>query len=198
MTRSNKLPGKHVTPRSRQEWRRWLTANHSTVPEVWVVFYKKTARRAGRPTLTYEHAVEEAICFGWIDGLKRRVDDERYANRFTPRKPDSRWSESNRTRLARLRSQGLMTPAGEEAVEASIRSGAWEKPAAPAPPGVPAELLAALDSDPEARAGWATLPRSERRRYEVWIGMAKREETRARRLAESLTWLRRGEKLGMR
>ena len=192
------LPGRQLTPRSRHAWRRWLAANHGTVREVWVVFYKKTARRAGRPTLTYEHAVEEAICFGWIDGLKRRVDDERYANRFTPRKPDSRWSESNRTRLARLRSQGLMTPAGEEAVEASIRSGAWEKPAVPAPPGVPAELLAALDSDPQARSGWATLPPSERRRYEVWIGMAKREETRARRLAQSLTRLRRGEKLGMR
>ena len=198
MTRSNPLPGRHLTPRNQHAWRRWLAANHAAVREVWVVFYKKTAQRAGRPTLTYEHAVEEAICFGWIDGLKRRVDDERYANRFTPRKPDSRWSESNRTRLARLRSQGLMTPAGEAAVEASIRSGAWEKPAAPAPPGVPAELLAALDSDPEARAGWATLPPSERRRYEVWIGMARREETRARRLAESLTWLRRGEKLGMR
>ena len=87
----------------------------------------------GPPSPT-RHAVEEAICFGWIDGLKRRVDDERYANRFTPRKSDSRWSESNRTRLTKMRrSQGLMTPAGEAAVEASIRSGAWEKPAAPAP-----------------------------------------------------------------
>ena len=192
------LPGKRVTPRSRQEWRRWLAANHGAVPEAWVVFYKKTAQRAGRPTLTYEHAVEEATCFGWIDGLKRRVDDQRYAHRFTPRKPDSRWSESNRARLARMRSQDLMTPAGEAAVEASVRSGAWDKPASSAPVEAPEELITALKSDPQARSGWATLPPSERRRYEVWIGMAKREETRARRLAESLTRLRRGEKLGMR
>ncbi len=194
----NPLPGKQITPRNRQEWRRWLAANHGTVPEVWVVFYKKTAQRAGRPTLTYDHAVEEAVCFGWIDGLKRRVDDERYAHRFTPRKPDSRWSESNRVRLEKMRSRGLMTPTGEEAVEASIRSGAWEKPATSAPPDVPAELLAALESDPQARAGWLRLPRSERRRYETWIGIAKRAETRARRLTESLDLLRRGEKLGMR
>ena len=91
-----------------------------------------------------------------------------------------------------------MTPAGEEAVAASIGSGAWEKPAASAPPGVPAELLAALESDPEAHAGWLSLPHSERRRYEVWIGMAKRDETRTRRLTESLDLLRRGKKLGMR
>ena len=194
----NPFPGKQITPRNRQEWRRWLAANHGTVPEVWVVFYKKTAQRAGRPTLTYDHAVEEAVCFGWIDGLKRRVDDERYAHRFTPRKPDSRWSESNRVRLEKMRSRGLMTPTGEEAVEASIRSGAWEKPATSAPPDVPAELLAALESDPQARAGWLRLPRSERRRYETWIGIAKRAETRARRLTESLDLLRRGEKLGMR
>ena len=193
-----KLPEKRITPRNQHAWRRWLAASHGTVPEVWVVFYKKTVRRPGRPALTYEQAVEQAICFGWIDGLKRRVDDERYAHRFTPRKPDSRWSESNRVRLERMRCQGLMTPAGEEAVAASIRSGAWDKPASSAPVEAPEELITALKSDPQARSGWATLPPSERRRYEVWIGLAKREETRARRLAESLTRLRRGEKLGMR
>ena len=192
------LPGRQLTPRSQHAWRRWLAANHDTVPEVWVVFYKKTVQRTGLPTLTYEQSVEQAICFGWIDGLKRRVDDERYAHRFTPRKSDSRWSESNRVRLEQMRSQKLVTPAGEEAVAASIGSGAWEKPAASAPPGIPAELLAALESDPEARAGWLSLPRSERRRYETWIGIAKRAETRARRLAESLDLLRRGKKLGMR
>ena len=192
------LPGRQLTPRNQHAWRRWLAANHGAVSEVWVVFYKKTVRRTGLPTLTYEQSVEQAICFGWIDGIKRRIDDERYAHRFTPRKPDSRWSASNRARLEGMRSQGLMTPAGEEAVAASIGSGAWEKPAASAPPGVPAELLAALESDPEAHAGWLSLPHSERRRYEVWIGMAKRDETRTRRLTESLDLLRRGKKLGMR
>ena len=192
------LPGKHITPRNRHAWRRWLAVNHARVPEVWVLFYKKDAQGPDEPTLSYGESVEQAICFGWIDGLKRRVDDERYAHRFTPRKPGSRWSESNRARLAKLRSQGVMAPAGEAAVKASIRSGAWEKPAASAPVEAPVELPSALDRDAEARAGYEALSPSAQRRYEVWIGMAKRNETRARRLAESLTLLRPGEKLGMR
>ena len=198
MTHPANLPGPHLTPRNQRAWRRWLEANHAAVSEVWVVFYKKHALRPGRPTLTYEQAVEQAICFGWIDGLKRRIDDERYTHRFTPRKPDSRWSESNRERLARMRAQGLMAAAGEEAVAASIRTGAWNKTARASAVDTPREFLAALGSDAEARAGYDALSLSERRRYEVWIGMAKRDETRARRLAESLTRLRRGEKLGMR
>lgn len=198
MSRSPKLPGRQVTPRSRHAWRRWLEANHAAVSEIWVVFYKKPAQRPGRPTLTYGQAVEQAICFGWIDGLKRRIDDERYTHRFTPRKPDSRWSESNRERLARMRSQGLMAAAGEAAVAASIRTGAWNKPARASAVDTPQEFLAALGRDADARAGYDALSPSERRRYEVWIGMAKRDATRARRLAESLTKLRRGERLGMR
>ena len=91
-----------------------------------------------------------------------------------------------------------MAPAGEEAVSASIRSGAWAKPASAAAVETPAELLAAIDADAEARAGWAALTRAQQRRYEVWVGMAKRDETRTRRLVESLALLRRGEKLGMR
>ncbi len=192
------LPGRHLTPRNRHAWRRWLDANHAAVAEVWVVFYKKPAQRPGRPNLTYGQAVEHAICFGWIDGLKRRIDNDRYAHRFSPRKTDSRWSESNRERLARMRERNLMTPAGEEAVAASIRTGAWDQPAFSAPAEAPPELLAALDDDHEARAGWEGLSPSAQRRYKVWIGMAKRDETRARRLAESLRLLRRGEKLGMR
>ncbi len=190
--------GRQVTPRSQHAWRRWLEANHAAVAEVWVVFYKKHAQRAGRPTLTYGQAVEQAICFGWIDGLKRRIDDERYTHRFTPRKPDSHWSETNRERLARMRSQGLMAAAGEEAVAASIRTGAWHRSARASAVGTPHELFDALGRDAEARDGYDALSPSERRRYEVWIGMAKRDETRARRLAESLAKLRRGEKLGMR
>ena len=192
------LPGRRITPRNQHAWRRWLTVHHAAAPEVWVVFYRKSARRRGRPTLTYGHAVEQAICFGWIDGLKQRIDDERYAHRFTPRKPNSHWSESNRERLARMRSRGLMTSAGEEAVAASIRTGAWSQAARASAVGTPREFLAALGGDARARAGYDALAPSEQRRYGIWIGMAKREETRARRLAESLARLRRGEKLGMR
>lgn len=191
------LPGRSLTPRNQPAWRRWLAANHKRVTEVWVVFYRKGARGPGKPTLSYGEAVETAICFGWIDGLKRRVDEERYAHRFTPRKPNSNWSETNRTRLAQMRSRGLMTPAGEDAVAAALRTGAWNQPNRASAVATPEEFLAALDQDAEARAGYDALSPSEQRRYGVWIGMAKREETRTRRLAESLARLRRGEKLGM-
>lgn len=198
MSPSPGLSGKQVTPRNARAWRRWLAANHARVTEVWVIFYRKGAQGPGRPTLSYGESVEQAICFGWIDGLKRRVDDERYTHRFTPRKRDSHWSETNRERLARMRSQGLMTAAGEEAVTASIRTGAWNRSARASAVDTPQEFLAALRRDAKARAGFDALSPSEQRRYGVWIGMAKREETRCRRLAASLTKLRRGEKLGMR
>ena len=165
---------------------------------MWVVFYKVHARGRGRPTLTYGQAVEQAICFGWIDGLKKRVDESRYAHRFTPRRPKGHWSELNRRRLGEMRALGLMTPAGEAAVEAAVRSGSWGRTAAAPSVKPPEELTEALEQDREARAGWDTLAPSERRRYEMWIGVAKRPETRARRLAESLERLRRGKTLGMR
>ena len=192
------LPGKRITPRNQHAWRRWLNTYHASLTEVWVLFYKKAAQRSGRPTLTYENAVEHAICFGWIDGLKRRVDDERYAHRFTPRKRDSRWSAVNRTRLERMRSLGLMTPAGEAAVASSIRSGAWEKAAGPPAFETPPEFLAALEKDADARARWTGLTPTQQRYYSDWIGVAKREETRARRLAKCLELLRCGAKPGMR
>ena len=192
------LPGKRITPRNQHAWRRWLNTYHASLTEVWVLFYKKAAQRSGRPTLTYENAVEHAICFGWIDGLKRRVDDERYAHRFTPRKRDSRWSAVNRTRLERMRSLGLMTPAGEAAVASSIRSGAWEQAAGPPAFETPPEFLAALEKDADARARWTGLTPTQQRCYSDWIGVAKREETRARRLAKCLELLRCGAKPGMR
>ena len=188
-----------VTPRNREHWRDWLRRNHANTTEIAVVFYKKAARGSGRPILAYGEAVEEALCFGWIDGIKKRLDDERYSHRFTPRKPESRWSETNRRRVERLRAAGRMTPAGERLVEFARRNGEWDQALAPrARPEFPAELAAGLDRDPAARAGWEELTPSERRRHADWIAVAKREATRARRLAESLELLRSGRKLGMR
>jgi uncharacterized protein YdeI (YjbR/CyaY-like superfamily) len=97
----------HVT--GRQEWRAWLEAHHDSETEIWLVFYKQ---HTGRPGIAFQDALDEALCFGWIDVLVRRLDDERYARKFTPRKPKSAWSEANRRRFAELVQDGSMTPAG--------------------------------------------------------------------------------------
>ena len=193
------LPDPHLTPRNQRAWRRWLEANHAAVREVWVIFYKTHARRPGRPTLTYGQAVEQAICFGWIDGLKRRIDDERYTHRFTPRKPGSRWSESNRERLARMRSsRASWRPPARRRSRPRSAPVRGSGPRVWRPSRPPRSCWPRLAPTPTPAPAGPTLTRAQQRRYEVWVGMAKREETRARRLAESLTLLRRSEKLGMR
>ena len=188
-------PGRRYTPRSRSSWRRWLSSNHDRVGAVWVVFYKN---HAGKPTLSYSDAVEEALCFGWIDGMKKRIDDERYMHRFTPRKPGSTWSETNRKRVERLRASGAMTSAGQRLVDEAKRRRTWNwRPDAARSEMAPA-FAAALEADPDARAFWNTLTTAQQGRFITWIGIAKRDSTRDRRIAESLELLRRGERLGMR
>ena len=107
---------------TRSEWRRWLAANHASSPGAWLVSWK---RSTGKPTVGYDAAVEEALCFGWIDSLAKTVDDERSRQLFTPRRPRSRWSQSNRDRVERLAAAGLMEPAGLAAVERARESGSW-------------------------------------------------------------------------
>lgn len=99
-------------PVNRNEWRAWLTQHYADKTEIWVVFYKK---HTGKPTLLYQDAVEEALCFGWIDGMERRMDDERYALRFTPRRPKSNWTEKNIEIFKRLEKEGLVTESGKKA-----------------------------------------------------------------------------------
>lgn len=144
-------------------------------------------------------AVEEALCFGWIDGIKRSIDDEHYTHRFSPRKPDSRWSRSNKERVERLLDAGLMTPAGAKTIEQAKKNGSWQKPVDgarrfPMPP----ELAARLGKSRKAAAFFDSLAPSYRRQYIDWIASAKRPETRKRRLDEALELLTRGRKLGMR
>jgi uncharacterized protein YdeI (YjbR/CyaY-like superfamily) len=103
----------------RKSWRRWLTKNHHKEPEIWLVYYKKSA---GLPTIPYEDAVEEALCFGWIDSMERSLDENRYAGRFSPRRPDSNWSESNRSRVKRLIAMGEMTEAGMRVIPDDLQT----------------------------------------------------------------------------
>jgi uncharacterized protein YdeI (YjbR/CyaY-like superfamily) len=102
----------HVT--TREAWRKWLQKHHDRETEVWLIFYKQ---HTGKPRVAYEDAVEEALCFGWIDSIVRRVDDECYMQKFTPRKPNSKWSDSNRARVKKLLKAGLMTEAGKSVLE---------------------------------------------------------------------------------
>ena len=180
-----------LVTRTRPQWRKWLQAHHASATEIWLVFHK---RHTGKGSLTYDDAVEEALCFGWIDSIIRRLDDDRYARKFTPRKPDSRWSATNRRRYADLEARGLLAPAGLERPPTSRSS---------VPPDIdvsvlPAYIERALKREPRAWQNFEHLAPSYRRDYIGWIHSAKREETKAKRLREAVALLAAGEKLGLK
>ncbi len=168
------------------DWRTWLEAHHASAREVWLVFYKK---HTGVASVTYAEALEEALCFGWIDGIRKRVDEARFAQRFTPRRAGSAWSDVNLALVARLEQEGRMTAAGRGALPAKDT---------PRPEPAPTDAVeTALQADPQTWAAYQALPPSHRRRYLGWIGDAKREETRQKRLSEALQLLKEGKRLGI-
>jgi uncharacterized protein YdeI (YjbR/CyaY-like superfamily) len=178
--------------RSETEWQSWLERNHDNVPGLWVKFAKKAS---GIPTVTYDEAVEVALCYGWIDGLVKSVDDDYYLQRFTPRRAKSKWSKINRDRATALIATGRMKPAGLAQVQAAKTDGRWD--AAYDSPGtiaVPEDLQAALDNHPAAKDFFAKL--DSQNRYYVLYGIhdAKRPETRARRIANFVAKLNAGQK----
>lgn len=184
------------TPENRAQWRDWLAKNHARATEVWLIFLKKTT---GRPNLSYDDAVEEALCFGWIDGVRRSVDEDRYMQRFTPRKTNSNWSGLNKERARRMRAAGYMTPAGQKAIEIAKRNGHWDRPtAARAIYAMPPELRERLKRNKKAASFFESLAPSYQRQYVAWIATAKRPETRKRRLDEAIRLLSNGQKLGMK
>lgn len=176
-------------------WRAWLAEHHAREPEIWLVYQKQ---HTGKPSVAYGASVEEALCFGWVDSLIRRLDDDRFARKFTPRKRGSKWSASNKDRVARLLRDGRMTPAGARLIDAARADGTWDAPdRAEAPEEPPPILASALREHAKARASFEALPPSHRKRYVAWITAAKREETRARRVARAIAMLEAGERLGM-
>ena len=175
---------------SRGEWRAWLAKHHSSSPGVWLVFYKA---HTGRKSMPYEDAVREALCFGWIDSLVKRLDEDRYARKVTPRKPTSRWSDLNRKRWAELEAAGLLTPAG---LAAAPTSRAYA--AKPGIPDLPAYIARALKTNSKAWAFFRELAPTYRRHFVAWIHTARRPETRARRIRESIDLLASGRKLGLK
>jgi uncharacterized protein YdeI (YjbR/CyaY-like superfamily) len=167
-------------PKSRQAWRAWLTKNHATSSGVWLVYAKKHTKI---PSLTYSDAVEEALCFGWIDSLIHPIDDSTYRQVFTPRKQKSRWSALNRTRAARLIEAGLMTAAGLALITLAKKTGTWEAHVPSETLTIPPELKKALNANAAAKKNWPTYTVSQRKMFLYRVHGAKRPETRAKRVA---------------
>jgi uncharacterized protein YdeI (YjbR/CyaY-like superfamily) len=169
----------HITAESAAEWRAWLDANHTTATEVWVLYWKKAS---GRPSIVWADAVEVALRYGWIDGLIRSVDDHRYMQRWTPRRPKSKWSNVNKQIALRLIEAGKMTPMGLAAVEAARASGEWDRAyTVQRSTPVPDDLKARLKTSPEAKAQQRRLSRPRWERWVAWLGTAD-GATRTRRL----------------
>jgi uncharacterized protein YdeI (YjbR/CyaY-like superfamily) len=171
---------KHVQPKSRKAWREWLKKHHASSSGIWLVIAKK---HSGIPSLTYNDAVEEALCFGWIDSLMNPIDEALYKQMFTPRKPKSLWSALNRRRVERLIASGLMTSAGMKMIDAAKESGLWEAHAPSETLTLPPELRKALNANKDAKKNWPTYTESQRKMFLYMVHGAKRPETRAKRVA---------------
>ena len=177
-----------ITPKTRKAWRGWLQKHHATSPGVWLLFAKK---QSGLPTPSYSDAVEEALCVGWIDSVVHPVDGTFYKQLFTPRKPRSAWAQTNKARVARLIAAGLMMPAGLAAIEAARANGSWDALAAAEQLVMPPALRKALAANPVAKKHWAAFTASQQRQYLFYVTSAKREETRARRIATIVDYAER-------
>lgn len=176
--------------RTRQQWHRWLARNHGSSPGTWLVRHK---HHTPVKSMSYEDLVSEALCFGWVDSLVKRLDDDRYALKLTPRKPTSKWSDINRKRWADLNAEGLLAAAGRAAAPTDNRY-------APRPriPELPDYVAKAFKADPRAWRHFQQLAPTYRRDFVVWIHIAKRPETREKRIRESIALLAAGKKLGLK
>ncbi len=181
---------------SREKWREWLEKNHAAVGEIWLVYYKK---HTGKKSVPYEASVEEALCFGWIDSIIKKIDEEKYARKFTPRKEGSVWSDLNKKRAEKMVKAGLMTEIGRKKIDSAKKSGAWAAGSrAELDLTVSPEFRGALKKNPKAARVFDKLAPSHKRQYLGWINSAKRMETRVRRIEEAVRLLSKGEKLGMK
>jgi uncharacterized protein YdeI (YjbR/CyaY-like superfamily) len=180
---------KTLDVRTLEDWRRWLADHHDREKEVWLVFHK---RHTGIPAIAYGDALDEALCFGWVDSLVKRLDEGRYARKFTPRRPDSIWSDVNRRRYAQLEASGRLMQAGRDRAPTDRRY-----PAPPSPSKVPRYIKEALRRQPAAWSHFESLPPSHRRNYIGWIDSAKQQETKLRRLQQAIRMLAAGKRLGI-
>ncbi|MBL8150470.1 MAG: YdeI/OmpD-associated family protein [Blastocatellia bacterium] len=184
--------------KDRNEWRDWLIENHTTRKEIWLIYFKK---HTNKPSVSYDEAVEEALCYGWIDSTVKKIDPERYRQKFTPRKDCNNWSELNKKRVRKLIAESRMTQAGLDRIAQTILS----------------EIVSSIDQVPLEKAieipeyitqyfsnytiafsNFNALPPSHKREYVRWISSAKRDQTQQKRLKEALQLLLQNRKLGMK
>ncbi len=170
-------------PQTRAEWRAWLTTNHASATGVRLVLVKQNAGLAG---ITYAEAVEEALCFGWIDGKANTLDDRRYQLQMSPRKPGSVWSKINKQRIRRLVAEGLMTPAGLAKIAAAKKDRSWQQLDAIDQLVIPADLREQLAANAQAGRNFEAFSASSKKMILFWIASAKRDETRQKRIAETV------------
>ena len=179
-----KIPDQTYHFQNSAEWRLWLQENHATQPEAWLVLKRKYA--AG-PGLLYEEAVEEALCYGWIDGIGKKATSETFYLRFSPRKRRSIWSVSNQKRVERLSAQGKMTAAGLAAVREAQENGEWEAAIQREDTSnLPEDLRRALESDAQALANFEKLPASQKKQLLGWISGARTDKTRQKRIQQTV------------
>ena len=181
-----------VRVEDRDAWRAWLEENHADAGGVWLV----RPRREAGASLDYDALVEEALCFGWVDGRVQPIDDEQMMQLITPRRPGSAWASSNKQRVARLEADGRMTDAGRRIVEAAQADGSWSRYDSAEALEIPADLAAALAADELASTHFAAFSDAAKRSILRWLIDAKRPETREKRIAETVRLAAKNEKAG--
>lgn len=181
--------------KDRREWRKWLEKNHSISDGIWLIFYKKST---GKPVVAYNDAVEEALCFGWIDSKLKKVNEQYYIQSFTPRRKGSLWSKYNIERVKKLIGEGLMTPKGMAEYQKALDNPKLVYDNRNDPdPEIPVDLIKALEVNPDAHANFLRFSPSNRRIYLWWLDSAKREETRKARIAKIVSNSEKNIKPGM-
>lgn len=180
-----------------KEWEDWLENNFDKQQELWLVYYKK---HTGKTCISYDDSVRIALCYGWIDGLMKKLDEERYARRFTPRKNKSIWSDLNKVRVEELIKSGKMKKPGLDKVEFAKQNGIWDQMIYPTKIdlSLPSELKQAFEANKTAAAFFESLSKSHKKEYIIWIKTAKRPETRERRTNETIKMLNEKKKLGIK
>ena len=171
---------------SREEWRAWLKKHYKSETEIWLIYYKK---HSGRPRISYDEAVEEALCFGWIDSIVKKMDDEKFAQKFTPRRDSSRWSDLNKERLRKVIREGRMTKAGLAKVDLAMLGDEAQAKQSTGDADIPHFVKQALKANAKAWANFRSLSPSRRSAYVRLIMDAKKEETRERRVREAIALL---------